>query len=75
MLIFDLLEIGQKCKNFRLSQGATLADVATDTGYSVPNVCAFENGRNDNARIMLWYFNRGLTFQHLKGALNRGKNI
>lgn len=53
--------IGEQCKKYRrhvlkLNQ----IDVARETGYSKSNVSAFETGRNNNAKILLWYIDRGL---------------
>lgn len=57
-----LKEIGQICKNFRIKKGFTQRDVAEDLCYTSENISAFENGRNDNAIILLWYIKNGLEF-------------
>lgn len=56
----DTIEIGQRCKEFRESLGVLQSDVAAETGYSKENVSAFETGRNNNARILLWYIEKGM---------------
>lgn len=60
MKISNTKEIGQRCKKFRERLGYYQSDVANQTGYSKENVSAFENGRNDNVRIFLWYVEMGL---------------
>lgn len=62
----DLKNLGLKCKEFRVSLGVLQSDVANDTGYSLENISAFETGRNDNARILLWYFMHGMTVDHIQ---------
>lgn len=62
----DLKNLGLKCKEFRVSLGVLQSDVANDTGYSLENISAFETGRNDNARILLWYFMHGMTIDHIQ---------
>lgn len=66
-----LRELGRRCKQFRVEHGYYQADVAADTGYSIENISSFETGRNDNARILLWYFERGMNAEHL---FERGVN-
>lgn len=63
----NLREMGQRCKNYRVEHGYYQIDVAEETGYSVENVSSFETGRNDNARILLWYFAHGMQYEHLFG--------
>ena len=68
-MIISLRDMGRRCKEFRVEHGYYQADVAKDTGYSVENISAFETGRNDNARILLWYFVHGMNAEHfLKGV-------
>lgn len=64
-MIISLYDMGRRCKEFRVERGYYQADVARDTGYSVENISAFETGRNDNARILLWYFVHGMNAEHL----------
>lgn len=60
-----LKTIGANCKRWRVDHGYFQQDVADDTLYSVENVCGFENGRNDNLRIVLWYMLHGMTLEEL----------
>lgn len=57
--------LGFMCKKYRVSLGFTQEDVARETGYSSENVSAFECGRNDNARILLWYIKKGIPSNYL----------
>lgn len=57
--------IGNNCKLYRRGIGYTQNDVAEHTCYSLENISAFENGRNDNYRILLWYFIHGMTFEDM----------
>ena len=75
-MILSLREMGRRCKQFRVNQGYYQTDVAADTGYSVENISSFETGRNDNARILLWYFERGMKTEYLfERGLNNGKDL
>lgn len=35
------------------------SQVARELGYSLENISAFENGRNNNAEILLYYIKKG----------------
>lgn len=61
--MLTLKQIGPKCKQYRESIGYKQTDVALDLGYSVNNISSFENGRNDNAQILLWYFAHGMLYE------------
>lgn len=54
------LTIGQKCAYFRKTLGISQQQVADDLGYCRTNITSFENGRNYNMTILLWYLKRGL---------------
>ena len=56
----NLKLIGKKCQEFRLSLGFTQDDVGYCIGYSRETVSMFENGKNDNLIIFLWYVTMGL---------------
>ena len=43
----------------RTNAGVTQKAVAYELGYSVENISAFENGRNNNAEILNYYVNKG----------------
>ena len=64
-MIISLREMGQRCKQYRVNKGYHQTDVANGTGYSVENISSFETGRNDNARILLWYFAQGMQPEYL----------
>lgn len=56
----DSLTIGQKCANFRRLIGVSQQQVADELGYTRTNISMFENGKNYNMTILLWYLKRGL---------------
>ena len=75
-MVLTLRELGRRCKQFRINRGYYQIDVAIDTGYSVENISSFETGRNDNARILLWYFEKGMKPEYLfNGGVNNGKEL
>lgn len=53
------MKIGKACQAFRISIGKKQSDVASDLGFSGENISAFENGRNHNMMIFLWYIEKG----------------
>lgn len=55
---------GECCAKFRKDVlGITQEQVAKELDYSQENISAFENGRNANNAIFLWYVQKGL-FNH-----------
>lgn len=74
-MIIDLKVLGARCKEFRVNKGYYQYHVAMDTGYTVENISAFETGRNDNSRILLWYILHGMTIDDITGVSENGKNI
>lgn len=56
--------IGIECKKLRESLNITQKQVADELGYSVKTISAFENGRNNNINILMWYLKRGLEVSH-----------
>lgn len=56
----NTLKIGQKCANFRRLIGISQQQVADELGYTRTNISMFENGKNYNMTILLWYLKRGL---------------
>ena len=75
-MIISLREMGRRCKKFRVEHGFYQTDVAAETGYSVENISSFETGRNDNARILLWYFAHGMNAKYLfEGGAKHGADI
>lgn len=72
----NLKDIGLRCKKYRVEHGYYQYDVAADTGYSVENISAFETGRNDNSRILMWYFEHGMSYKYLfEGGVKNGTEI
>lgn len=54
--------IGKLCAEYRKEYlKLKQSDVAVDVGCSKENIAAFEQGRNNSARILLWYIGKGLT--------------
>ena len=43
--------------------------VAKELGFSVENISSFENSRNDNYYILLWYLRKGMTIGELLEGL------
>ena len=70
-MVMTLKELGRRCKKYRIERGYYQIDVAKGTGYSIENISSFERGRNDNARILLWYFDKGMKLEYL---FNRDDN-
>lgn len=50
-----LHDIGELCRRYRLMHGQTLKDVSIRMGYSISSIGYFERGRNDSAKILMWY--------------------
>ena len=60
--------VGSKCQNFRTTQlRMRQIDVAEKIGCSRENIAAFEQGRNYNMHILLWYMSQGLSIDELRG--------
>lgn len=75
-MVLSLRDMGRRCKQFRVDRGYYQTDVALDTGYSVENISSFETGRNDNARILLWYLERGMKPEYLfERSLNNSNGL
>lgn len=52
---------GELCAIFRKEElKMTQQQVADALNYSQENISSFENGRNSNNRIFLWYIKQGL---------------
>lgn len=61
MAHFEFKINNELCKKFRQEQlKVTQEDVAKELGYSQENISAFENGRNGNVIIFMWYVKEGL---------------
>lgn len=66
MLVVDYSSIGKTCKAYRQVHGIRQCDVALDTGFSIESISAFECGRNDSMKFLLWYINKGLTIDDIR---------
>lgn len=54
-------EIGAKCAEFRKTIDVKQLEIASDLNVSVETISAFENGRTNNARVLMWYIEHGMT--------------
>ena len=66
--MYDLKMLGVQCKRLRRILDIKQTQVAIETGYSVKTISAFENGRINNALILLWYINHGLNRDIIRGC-------
>lgn len=69
--MIDMKDLGAQCKAHRQDINLLQSDVARDTGYSVENISSFETGRNDNARILLWYVAHGLPRDYVRSLFRK----
>lgn len=61
MAYFEFKINNELCKKFRQEQlKVTQKDVAEELNFSQENISAFENGRNGNVVIFMWYVKNGL---------------
>ena len=60
---YTIETIGGICKAYRISNRIKQSEVAESVGCSIENVSSFENGRNNNCRIFLWYLAHGLDYK------------
>ena len=72
--MIDMKSVGAFCKAHRENLGLLQRDVANDTGYSIENISSFETGRNDNARIMLWYVAHDLDREYVRSLFKKSKS-
>lgn len=69
----DLKKIGQICAKVRREKGYTQLKASFDVGYAPENISSFENGRNDNMRIFLWYLENCVTEHNIVEFINEIK--
>lgn len=50
-----LRDVGELCRNYRIMHSQTLKDVSIRMGCSISSVGYFERGRNDSAKMLMWY--------------------
>lgn len=60
-----LRDIGQLCRDYRRAHSQTLKDVSIQMGYSISAIGYFERGRNDSAKMLMWYV------EHYKIPINK----
>lgn len=72
----DLKKLGRMCKTFRREHDIAMKTIADDLDYSVESISAFERGKINTSRILLWYVKHGLNADYIK-EYNRqtGDNI
>lgn len=58
---YDLVKVGQTCRELRKNKNITQIQVGNKIGYSPENISSFECGRNDNLNIFLWYLENCFT--------------
>lgn len=67
-MVVNLRELGRRCKIFRQSMGYTQERVAEDLYVTQSTVSHFESGKNDSARILMWYVAHGFILRiHVEG--------
>ena len=50
-----LHDVGLLCRDYRIANGQTLKDVSIRMGSSISTIGYFERGRNDSAKLLMWY--------------------
>ena len=61
-----MFHVGLNCQTFRKSKtNYSQLMVAKELGFSVENISSFENSRNDNYYILLWYLRKGMSITEL----------
>lgn len=65
--------IGYFCKRWRIANNYTLQDVAEFTGYGKDNIIKFEQGKNNNMTILLWYVIQGFKIENFASEVRRNE--
>lgn len=60
--------LGNLCKRWRIMNNYELSVVASDTGYTAENIIKFEQGKNNNLKIFLWYLEHGFDVKRFRKA-------
>nr|DAI24695.1 MAG TPA: Receptor Associated Kinase-like protein [Caudoviricetes sp.] len=61
-----MFHVGLNCQTFRKNKTKySQPMVAKELGFSVENISSFENSRNDNYYILIWYLQHGMTIKEL----------
>lgn len=65
-----MFHVGLNCQTFRRNEtNYSQSMVAEELGFSIENISSFENSRNDNYYILLWYLRKGMTIKELLEGL------
>ena len=65
-----MFHVGLNCQTFRRNKtNYSQLMVAKELGFSVENISSFENSRNDNYYILLWYLRKGMSITELLEGL------
>ena len=64
--------VGAYCRQWREAQGLTQRELAHDTSFYKETYSGFENGRNNNAYILLRYITLGADVEKIKEIYNNG---
>ena len=59
------LSVGELCKRWRITNNFALSEVAEELDYSVDNIVKFEQGKNNNMMILLWYLLHGFNLNKI----------
>lgn len=63
--------ITKNCQDYRINRGITQQQIANNIGCSIETISSFENNRNNNALILIWYIEHGITLNELlRGVKN-----
>lgn len=65
-----MFHVALNCQTFRKNKtNYSQSMVAEELGFSIENISSFENSRNDNYYILLWYLRKGMTIKELLEGL------
>lgn len=68
------VEIGNLCKRWRIMNNFDLSEVAQATGYTTDNIVKFEQGKNNNMKILLWYLEHGFDVSRFRKAGDKNES-
>ena len=68
----DLKKLGIMCREFRREHGILLRDIAFDLDYSIETISAFELGKINTSRVLLWYVVHGFDADYISEFNKRG---
>jgi len=70
--MIDFMAVCRACKRVRREKHLTQKQVAEKIGYGEKTISAFENGKVNNAYVLLWYLDNGL-IKYIKEGDIHGK--